>query len=494
MNNDALKEFAKMMAEELKKNKEKNNAPSINEQLETHVEKTNTAIEVSKYLLKPKVYKEDIEVDHNKLVASSNDNNNIPATPSNIEDQRWNDPLRPLDQQFVTKKEMNDHYGLFLQRIQQQMSTIGGGGEVNFRYLDDVNRATMSSSNDNWLLEYDAASKKVKFTNQLGPVDRINFDLAHTHDEEKVVGTVCWSPQDQTLNIEHPGGVTQQVGQEIYAYVRNGTDNIILNGTPVMFSGAEPDSGSGARLLVSPIVADGTFPSLYGLGVATQDLNPGEDGRITVWGKIREIDTSAWSIGDILYADPNSIGSLTNIKPTAPNNVVPFAAVLKVGTTDGEIFVRPTVNQMMYYGRFSRSTNFIIPNVNEAYAIPFDTTEISNGVVFNGGTDTQIIVPQSGFYQFDINSQVSATSNKGLIYFWFRKNGVDIPNSSHVSTITNGDTFNISITIQVSLEANEYVELMCARTAEGIILDARDATVFAPSTSSVTLNITQVQL
>lgn len=105
MTNDSLKEFAKMMAEELKKTKEKSNAPSINEQLETYVEKTNTAIEVSKYLSKPKVYKEDIEVDHNKLLNTSNDSNNIPAAPSNIEAQRWNDPLRPLDQKFVTVRK-----------------------------------------------------------------------------------------------------------------------------------------------------------------------------------------------------------------------------------------------------------------------------------------------------------------------------------------------------------------------------------------------------
>lgn len=493
MSNDALKEFARMMAEELKKKKVE--TTSINEEIETQAEKKNTAVEVSKYLSKPKVYKEDIEVDHNKLVSISNDSNNIPAAPSNIEAQRWNDPLRKEPgERFVTLKEMNDHYGLFLQRIQQQMSTIGGGGEVNFRNLDDVARSTMTPNNDNWVLEYDATTKGVKFTNQLGPVDFVRFDLNHTHEEIRVPGTLCWSPQDQTLNIEHPGGVTQQVGQESYAYVRNGTANTIVNGTPVMFAGAQGDGITGSRLLVAPMVADGTFPSLHGLGIATQDLEPGEDGRVTVWGKIRELNTSVWSVGDILYADPDNPGQLTNVKPTAPNNVIPFAAVLKTGIEDGEIFVRPTINQMMYYGRFSRTTDVTAPNPNQCYAIPFDTTEISNGIVFNGGTDTQIIVPESGFYQIEVIAQITATSNKGLVYFWFRKNGTDVPNSSHVSTITNGDTFNISTSIQVSLDANEYIEIMWARTADGILLDARAATAFAPATAAATVNVTQVQL
>ena len=72
-------------------------------------------------------------------------NDSIPADPKNIESQRWNDPLtKQVTGDFVTKKEMNDSYGLFLQRIQQQMSTMSGGGEVKLRMLDDVDRSTIS--------------------------------------------------------------------------------------------------------------------------------------------------------------------------------------------------------------------------------------------------------------------------------------------------------------------------------------------------------------
>ncbi len=79
----------------------------------------------------------------------------------NIETQRWNDPLRrEPSEKFVTFKEMNDHYGLFLQRIQQQMSSIGGGGEVNFSRLDDINSATVGT---NKYLTYDQATKKFIF-------------------------------------------------------------------------------------------------------------------------------------------------------------------------------------------------------------------------------------------------------------------------------------------------------------------------------------------
>lgn len=40
------------------------------------------------------------------------------------------------------------------------MSQMGGGGEVWFKWLDDVNRNTMTQANDNFVLEYDATTKK----------------------------------------------------------------------------------------------------------------------------------------------------------------------------------------------------------------------------------------------------------------------------------------------------------------------------------------------
>ena len=48
------------------------------------------------------------------------------------------DPLTPLDQKYVTIQQLGDHYRLFTNRILEQMATIGGGGETQFKYLDDI--------------------------------------------------------------------------------------------------------------------------------------------------------------------------------------------------------------------------------------------------------------------------------------------------------------------------------------------------------------------
>lgn len=74
------------------------------------------------------------------------------------------DPLTPLDQNYVTTKQLQDHYRLFLNRIQQQLSTLGGGGETRLQYLDDiVGIATNAAVYDGKFLSYDSSIGKFEF-------------------------------------------------------------------------------------------------------------------------------------------------------------------------------------------------------------------------------------------------------------------------------------------------------------------------------------------
>lgn len=478
-----INEFSKLLQETKEKSINKTNTKNIIE--ETVIEVVdNTTIEI----VNDDKINEDIISPIEKIAKSISSK----SVQEDVESERWNDPLRRNPgEKFVSFKDMNDHYSNFLNRIQQQLSSVGGGGEVNFRYLDDVNRSTMSGSNDNWVLEYNSSTGKVEFTNKIGPIDRITFDVNHQHDEIRTVGTLCWGASDDTLNLEHPGGVTQQIGQELYAYVRNRSGNTIPNGTVVRFAGAEQNGTS--RLLIAPFLGDGTYPSLYGLGITTQDINEGDDGFVTVWGKVRDLDTSVWNVGDILYVSANTAGELTNIKPTAPNNVVPFAAVLRKSETAGEIFVRPTIEQQKYYGRFGRTTTQTANTTNTGYAVEFNDTEISNGVTI-GTPSSRIVVSESGFYQFDVSCQLSASSNKGIVHIWYRKNLEDIPYSARSTTITNGDVFTLHSALQISLDANDYIEIMWATSAAGISLRAEELPIVGPSVASVLLSVAQLHL
>ena len=67
-----------------------------------------------------------------------------------------NDPLTPLDQNFVTFEQLQQHYKVFVNRVQQQMATVGGGGEVRLEFLDDIDRSTALI--DGRVLQYDASA------------------------------------------------------------------------------------------------------------------------------------------------------------------------------------------------------------------------------------------------------------------------------------------------------------------------------------------------
>lgn len=301
---------------------------------------------------------------------------------------------------------------------------------------------------------------------------------------------MAWNATDQTVNIGMEYGVIQQIGQEVYARVGNTTGSTIPNGTVVGFAGATPNA-----LLVSPYLADGSSPSLYILGVMTHDLpDSGEKGYCTTWGFVRDLDTSAFTAGDLLYASPSVAGALTNVKPTAPNNVIPVAACVVSDATSGVIFVRPTITQMQYYGVFSKTTDQTPAAINTEYLLTFDSAQITNGVVI-GGTTSQIIVPQSGLYRVDATVQItSGSSSAKNIWVWFKKNGTAIANSARIITSdVNNGYVSIALSETVSLAANEYIEMAYAADSTNVTIDNVAATAFAPAAPAIILAVTQVQ-
>ena len=64
--------------------------------------------------------------------------------PPNV---KTSDPLTPLDQNYVTLPQLQEHYRIFINRIQQQLSTLGGGGAVRLDDLDDVDHSNITTNN-----------------------------------------------------------------------------------------------------------------------------------------------------------------------------------------------------------------------------------------------------------------------------------------------------------------------------------------------------------
>jgi len=419
-----------------------------------------------------------------------------PVAPVQKPIKEQEDYLNKVDlrSNYVTQEDLNSHYKTFVERVQKQLTSLGGGGEKEFRYLDDVNRNTMTGNNNNWLLEYDANTQTVQFTTDPGPVNTLKFDRNHTQEEFPEVGQLSWSEQDQTLNLQHPNGVTQQIGQESYAYVRNKTGSTILNGTAVRFAGAEQNGT--ARLLVEPFQANNEFPSFYGLGIATEDIADSADGRITVWGKVRDVNTSAFNVGDILYVSPTVAGGLTNVKPTAPDNVNPMGSVLRVDSSQGEIFVRPNYEQQKNYGNFVSDSDQNMLLANTAQPIRLSTDLRAQQMQYLDSDRSKIQVFQSGLYAVTVNAQVTSTNSSSKnVYFWLRKNDSDLTGTTRLVTIVGNAVFTtFASTNTVSLDANDTIRHMWASTDATVTLQAVPATAFAPSSPSVKIDVTQAAL
>lgn len=494
--NDLAKDIGKLMEEDKKRTAEQQDAVDrFASLLQTMSGRQPAAEEVS--AITEAVVKQPAKIDPPK------EKSLVEATVSKVSETSAPSMFVQPEPQLVDKdiKAIQQKLKLLEGWVSKIAMTGPGGGEVLFRYLDDVNRNTMMPSNNNWVLEYDAVSKKVQFTDEIGPISSVMFDPNHdSNNHQHPVGTACWDLDDRTLNIIHPDGVIQQVGQELYFLVRNNTGSTITNGMFCGFAGAVGTDGE-ARLLAAPFIANGTQRNLYGMGVATQDIPHGGEGFITAFGKVRTLNTTGtpvgevWQLGDVLYAHPSIAGALTRVKPTAPNNVLPVAALVQLSATTGEIFIRPTIEQRAPYARFSDTTTQVAAAINTPYAVTFNTTDISRE--FTRGTPTsRIIAEVSGLYLYNFTLQISSSSaSKKEMWIWARKNGVDVPNSASRISITGNDEYKVvGWGFEISMMDGDYFELMWAVSDTTVSVVVPPQPSFCPTIPSSTLIVTMAAL
>lgn len=156
--------------------------------------------------------------------------------PVITEEKEQKDPLVPLEQNFVTFEDLAKHYRTFINRVQQQLSTLGGGGEVNLRYLDDIDR---SSIGDGKALTYDAASGKFVFITIPG-LSGISTSSLKIEEVDKTLdyypisgslSTVTDENGTKTFYYNNVGLLTGLTGTGIYKskeFVYDGNDNLIF--------------------------------------------------------------------------------------------------------------------------------------------------------------------------------------------------------------------------------------------------------------------------
>ena len=243
------------------------------------------------------------------------------------------DPLTPMDQKFATLDDLSSHYRLFINRIQQQIATIGGGGAGFIKDLDDV-----------------------------------SFDQTTGTDQLLIYNGSQWVGIASTAL----SGGDASSASTLVLDVRNQNVGYALTiGTPVYQTGF--NSGQDRLNVEQSLASDSSTMPAKGLVSSTLENNT--NGQIIVYGELEGVDTSAFDVADELYVAPN--GGLTNVRPTDPTHLVQkIAVVLKKSAGNGAILV---------YG--AGRTNDVPNNVSIAGSITAADGFFSGNVTI-GGTIT----------------------------------------------------------------------------------------------------------
>ena len=189
-------------------------------------------------------YKEELEEPKEELMEKSL---GLLAEPSDVKQQ--NDPLTPLDQKFATPYDLKKHYKLFLSRIQQQLSTVGGGGEYRFRYLDGlVGIKTNPSAYDGKFLQWNSTTNKAEFVNPnaVGITSIVSISGVTTYyqatDNDDYIGVNASVPVTIVLPTSPNTGkkiIVKDEGNNISTYsitVQSGIGKSVENDTSVIMS------------------------------------------------------------------------------------------------------------------------------------------------------------------------------------------------------------------------------------------------------------------
>lgn len=376
-----------------------------------------------------------------------------------------------------------------------------GSGEVNLRWLDDVDRNTIV---DGRYLRYDQASKKFVFDDPhaagIGIQDYIQFNDAGPGIITSP-GTISWNPIEDCLDVKQGDGSTLQAGLEQYFRVYNDSNVTLTQGTLVGFGGVHYDDDE--LPIAVPFLAHQTSMPLYIMGVLTNDIPPYGVGRSTILGKVRTLDTTGdsglgetWAAGDLLWAHPTMAGRLTKVQPTAPYPAISIAAVLRAHATDGVILVRPSIFPRLWFGRFRDFTNQSAAVINTPYAVRFGQTAIASGMHIDSTYTSRVVADHTGLFKFDIRLQfTSSNSSISKIWVWYRVDGTDVVGTGTQYTIaSNGGIAVATLPYIVSLQEGHYFELMWAVDSTTVSLMSPAATSFCPSTPCAVIAATQVNL
>ena len=143
------------------------------------------------------------------------------------------------------------------------------------------------------------------------------------------------------------------------------------------------------------------------------------------------------------------------------------------------------------FGTFHDTTTQTATAINTAYAMTFDTTDLSEGV-YRGSPTSRIYVDDPGIYDFQFSAQLDKTSGgTGIVDIWARINGADLANSaSRIQIQGNNAELIAAWNFVLRLNSGDYFELVWATNDTSCQIQAFAAVAPVPGIPSVILTVT----
>ena len=164
-----------------------------------------------------------------------------------------------------------------------------------------------------------------------------NIDKLHFNPDTLVqltsIGDVRYSQESRTLEVKVSDTVSIQLGQEMQTRVKNDEAVQINNGQMVYIN-----SAAGANPLAKIASTSNSDVAQKTFGMATENIPANGFGAITTEGLVRDINTSAFPEGAMLWLGTN--GSITNIEPVAPVSKISVGMVLRSNANNGVVYVK----------------------------------------------------------------------------------------------------------------------------------------------------------
>jgi hypothetical protein len=151
----------------------------------------------------------------------------------------------------------------------------------------------------------------------------------------------------------------------------------------------------------------------------------------------------------------------------------------------------PRQHRTPRYGSFYDTTTQTAAVINTAYAMTFNTTDLSFGVT-RGSPTSRIYVDRPNVYNVQFSAQVDKTAGGvALVWVWLRKNGVNVPDSAGQIRIQGNNAEILAAWNYIlQLNAGDYIELMWEVDNTSVILLAEAASAVHPSVPSIILTVT----